>query len=330
MRIFANYIKSRLPRYILWAASLGIFYTVIRLSTDSIPGYAVKYGFILSAFFAAVYTAADFYVYRRRIKQLQNIINDITLARESLPSPADGIQQGYDELIQKLLDENTDLKNEADRKLSDMSDYYTMWAHQIKTPISAMKLILQTEDTEVCSELEENLRSIELYVEMVMCYIRLESVSSDYVICEYDIDGIIRATVKKFASQFIRKKIKLIYEPTGLKFYTDSKWFGFILGQVISNSLKYTKHGSVRIYAENPDTLCIADTGTGIAPEDLPRIFEKGYTGCNGRSEMRSSGLGLYLCKTICGRLRHSITVFSDESGTTVKICAKTYSFIAE
>lgn len=325
-----GYLKSRLTVFIFYFFSLGSFYVTLILSGSDIPEYAVKYGLILSAFFVLTYIVSDLFKYTRRVKYLKLLQTAATFSCDDLPIPADGIHEGYDGLIRRLLDCNTALRDEADKRLADMSDYYTMWAHQIKTPIAAMKLILQTENIGPAAELSENLRSIELYVETVMCYIRLESDSSDYIIKEYDIDRMISETVKKFSSQFIRKKIRLIYEPTGLKFYTDSKWFEFVLDQIISNSLKYTNSGYVKIYAEGEGTLCIADTGRGIAPEDLPRIFEKGYTGCNGRAERRASGLGLYLCKTVCSRLGHGITALSNENGTTVKIYAKTYDFTGE
>lgn len=325
-----KYLKSRLTAFIFFGLASASFYAVLILSGSNIPEYAVKYGLILAAFFAAAYIASDLFKYMRRVKYLKLLQNGSDLSCDDLPAPLDDIHESYDELIRRLLDSNAALRDEADKRLADMSDYYTMWAHQIKTPIAAMKLILQTENIGPAAELSESLRSIELYVETVMCYIRLESDSSDYIIKEYDIDRMVSETVKKFSSQFIRKKIRLIYEPTELKFYTDSKWFEFVLDQIISNSLKYTNSGYVKIYAEGDDTLCIADTGRGIAPEDLPRIFEKGYTGCNGRAERRASGLGLYLCKTVCSRLGHGITALSDENGTTVKICAKTYDFTGE
>ena len=156
---------------------------------------------------------------------------------------------------------------------------------------------------------------------MVLCYLRLDSNSSDYVIREYDIDGIVRQGIKKFASQFIRKKIKLDYRPSDLKVVTDEKWLLFVIEQVLSNSLKYTKQGSISVFVNNNQELCIKDTGIGIAPEDLPRIFENGYTGYNGRNDKKASGIGLYLCKRICKNLGHEITASSVlGEGTTIKI----------
>jgi len=203
-------------------------------------------------------------------------------------------------------------------KYSDMKDYYTLWAHQIKTPIAAMGLILQERDDDNSRELWDNLQKIEHYAEMVLCYVRLDSDSTDYVIKEYDLDGIVRQAVRKFSRQFIRKRLRLTYQPLGRTVLTDEKWLLFVIEQVLSNAVKYTKSGGVELYIEEPLTLCIRDTGIGVAQEDLPRIFEKGYTGCNGRFDKKASGIGLYLCKRICMKLGHEISAESPSNGGTV------------
>ena len=154
---------------------------------------------------------------------------------------------------------------------------------------------------------------------MVLCYLRLDSDSTDYLIRRCDLDDIVRQAVRKYSAQFIRKKIQLDYEPLEYSVLTDEKWLLFVIEQVISNSLKYTRSGTVRIYLDGED-LCVRDTGIGIAREDLPRVFEKGYTGCNGRTDKKASGIGLYLCRRICIALGHSITARSDETGTEIRI----------
>ena len=155
---------------------------------------------------------------------------------------------------------------------------------------------------------------------MVMCYLRLDSDASDYVIREYDLDAIIRQALRENASVFIRKKIKLHYEPLQVKVLTDEKWLLFVIGQVLSNALKYTPSGSITISLKAPKTLCVRDTGIGIAPEDLPRIFERGYTGGNGRTDRQASGIGLYLCRRICQNLGHTIAAVAHEDGAELQI----------
>ena len=169
-------------------------------------------------------------------------------------------------------------------------------------------------------ELLAELFRIEQYVEMVLSYLRLNSESSDYVFQEYDLDQIIKQAVHKYASQFVRKRIRLVYEPMNVFVLTDEKWLLFIIEQLLYNAVKYTQQGTVTITVTPDKILKISDTGIGIASEDLPRIFEKGFTGYNGRADKKSTGLGLYLCKTAADRLSHMISVQSEVGKGTVFI----------
>ena len=201
-----------------------------------------------------------------------------------------------------------------------MVEYYTLWAHQIKTPIAAMGLLLQDDDTDRGRELSAELFKIQQYVEMVLQYLRLGSDSTDYLIREVPLEPIVRQAARKYAQLFIRGKVSLNLRPMELKVLTDEKWLGFVVEQVLSNAVKYAPGGAVTVFAEG-ETLVIRDNGMGIAPEDLPRVFENGYTGCNGRTDKRSTGIGLYLCREICRRLGHRISVASRlGEGTEVRI----------
>lgn len=190
-----------------------------------------------------------------------------------------------------------------------MLDYYTTWVHQIKTPIAVMKLYLAEETPEHRAMAAELFR-MEQYVDMVLQYLRLGSGENDLVIEEYKLDELIRETVRKFAAQFVLRKLRLTYVATEKTIVTDRKWFCCILEQLLSNAIKYTPEGGVTVAMEG-EWLRISDTGIGIAPEDLPRIFEKGYTGQNGRLERSASGLGLYLTRRAAELLHIPITVES-------------------
>ena len=147
----------------------------------------------------------------------------------------------------------------------------------------------------------------------------LDADSSDYVFKEYALDGIVEQSISKFAGDFIARNIRLNYTPSGETVVTDEKWLSFVIEQVLSNALKYTREGEIRVFWQEPKTLCIADTGIGIDPADLPRVFEKGYTGFNGRSDKRASGIGLYLCRKICQNLGVKIHITSKPGeGTNV------------
>ncbi|MEI3348232.1 MAG: ATP-binding protein [Dysosmobacter sp.] len=198
-----------------------------------------------------------------------------------------------------------------------MTDYYTLWAHQIKTPIAAASLLLQ-ENPPPREPLEAELLKISQYVDMVLGYLRLDSASTDYVFQDTDLNALVRQAVRKFARLFILKHITLDFQEIHRTVLTDGKWLSFVVEQLLSNALKYTPAGgTVRIYGDG-ETLVIADTGIGIREEDLPRIFEKGFTGYNGRAGQKSTGIGLYLCRRVSEQLNHDLTIVSRPGQGTI------------
>lgn len=281
----------------------------------------VGYAALLFLFFFLCFTVFDFLAFRRRHLRLQHLCGELETAMDHLPEAVGQIEADYQELLRCLHREHQQQETGLRRQYSDMTDYYTTWVHQIKTPIAAMRLLLQEQDTPESRALTDELQEIEQYVEMVLCYLRLSADSTDFLIREYDLDGIVRQAVRRYASRFIQKKLRLVYEPLHLTVLTDEKWLLFVIEQVLSNALKYTPSGSVTIFAEAPRTLCIRDTGIGIEAADLPRIFETGFTGCNGRLDKHATGLGLGLSRRILERLGHRIAVESEPGhGTTVRL----------
>ena len=242
----------------------------------------------------------------------------------------------YQLLLSGLAEQILELKTAQSTRLTDMIDYYTVWVHQIKTPISSMRLTLQNEDSLLARKLSCDLSHIEQYVEMVLAFLRLDFNSSDYVFKMHELDPLLRQSIRRFSSEFINRKLILSYTPPSdesgtLKMITDDKWFCFVIEQLLSNALKYTRAGTISIFFSQPKVLCIKDTGIGIAPQDLPRIFEKGYTGCNGRTDKKASGLGLYLCKRICKNLGIGISITSEvDNGTCVYLSLDQYPLKAE
>ena len=195
-----------------------------------------------------------------------------------------------------------------------------MWVHQIKTPISAMRLILQDDESERGRALSTELFRIERYVELVLSYLRLGGGSTDYMIRQVDVDNMLRQAVRKYAPLFIRGKVALELRETALHVLSDEKWLQLVVEQVLSNAVKYAPGGHVKVWSEG-EQLFIQDDGVGIAAEDLPRIFERGFTGYNGRMDKRATGIGLYLSREICRKLGHTITVESElGKGTRVTV----------
>ena len=301
MKLFLSYIKTKrraLALCCLFAVILCASFALYRL-----PMNAVLYPLALCLLLGVIYLCIDFSRVKSIHKQLCGI-RDLTGALvQSLPAAESIADADYQAIITMLKGEFAVQETAAEARYQELLDYYTVWVHQIKTPIASMKLSLQSEDTPLARKLSSDLFRIEQYVEMVLAYLRLGSDYTDYVFKETDVDSVLRQSVRKFRSEFIGRKIGLDYEAVNTSFVTDEKWFAFVVEQILSNALKYTREGSIRIYLREPKTLCIADSGIGIAPEDLPRIFQKGYTGCNGRADKSASGLGLYLCRQICDGL---------------------------
>lgn len=318
MSFFKGYLKERWKRLLMLLLFVCIF--AVSFWFYRLPVRAVMYPCALCLLFGAVFVVYDMTKAYRRHKFFEELHRRNTELISALPEPEGIVDSDYQQLISVLKEKIAKITAQTDSRIRDTVDYYTIWAHQIKTPIAAMRLTLQKEVVPEARRLASELSRIEQYVEMVLVFVRLGSDYSDYVFARQDIDEIIRSSVKKFASEFIDRRIRLEYDSVDIQAVTDEKWFAFVVEQLLSNALKYTREGSIRIYSEGK-VLCIKDTGIGIAPEDLPRVFDKGYTGCNGRTDRRASGLGLYLCRRICQNLGIDISISSTVGeGTTVRL----------
>lgn len=318
MEILKSYLKKNIKVYILFIVFIFIFFIMFYLY--NLPLEALIYTGSFCFLAALVASFSDFVNYRESYKKLnfleQNILNDL----EDLPKSLDIRIDYYHKIIEKLYEELEKLTQENRQKNTDMVDYYSMWVHQIKTPIAAMNFLLDNEEVDQ-KILQQELFKIERYVEMVLTYIRLDSISSDYVITKINLDEVVKDSVKKYATIFINKKIKLNYVSHETMVISDKKWLSFAFEQILGNSVKYSSAGGEITIETYENKLVIEDNGIGIKEEDLPRIFEKGFTGFNGRYEKKSSGLGLYLCKKTLDKLGHHIEISSKVGeGTRIEI----------
>lgn len=326
MSLFLSFLRSRR----LAAAAYVIFVAVYAgaFLLYHIPLGAVLYPAAVCAFLGLCLLLYDFGREKKKHDTLADLLQRTAEQIEGLP-PADSVPEAdYAALVELLRGEIARVRADDSARFDDMIDYYSVWAHQIKTPIASMKLALQSEDSPLSRRLSGELFRIEQYVGMVLAFLRLDSDSTDYVFRRVALDDVVRAAVRKFAPTFIGRHIRLEFVPSGAEAVTDEKWLGFVIEQVLSNALKYTREGgSVKIEVAGPATLRISDTGIGIAASDLPRIFEKGYTGFNGRGgsgsvgDRSASGIGLYLCRRVCRALGATISAESEVGvGTTVSV----------
>ena len=299
------------------------------------------YAAVLDAILLLITVLVGFFRYSSKVKALSNALKRPVEEQAQLPEATDDVEILYHRLLENQSIARSESESSAAVRQSRMRDYYSMWVHQIKTPISAMKLLLEAEREElgqlICDDeqsqyllsdnmdsFEDELFRIEEYVSMALQYQRVSSTENDFVLEKVSVDGVIRDTIKKYAKIMIRRHIGINYSGTGQAVYTDEKWLAFMLEQILSNAIKYTPQGFVTIEtAEEKDWffITVKDTGIGIKAEDLPRVFEKGYTGYNGHADKKATGIGLYLCRQMADKLGHTIRMESElGKGTKVWI----------
>ena len=250
-----------------------------------------------------------------------------------LPAPScPRTEEDWRALLLCAIDQSAGQADAHDRDRRDREACVALWAHQIKVPLAAMRMLVQSDPGPASDRLTAELFKVEQYVEMLLGYQRLTGPTTDFTLRECDVNAVMRASARRFAPLFIEKKLRLNYQETTLRALTDEKWLAFVLEQVLSNAVKYTRRGSVTLRAdEAAHAIIVEDTGIGIAPEDLPRVFDHGYTGLNGRRDKRATGLGLYLSKRVLDQLGHTIAIASEPGrGTRVTIGLESLRMRAE
>jgi len=363
MKNFRRYMREN----IRWLTVI-LFVELIMIATMLLNGIAVweiGYGVLLGAFVVVVAVLIGYNRHCESLRLLSELRNNVPAMSDYKKRPEYMYEEYYQDCICALVQEKNKIQSELLNRQQDITAYYSMWVHQIKTPIAAMKLLLDEEinlvleaddkieenDTRIINvrEKQNELFRIEQYVDMALQYTRLGSESNDFVLQRILLDEAIRPSIHKYAKLFIHKQLRLTYDPQQITAVSDKKWLGFVMDQLLSNAVKYTKRGGVTIQVrrtiptqkatletgaekqkywyekETPAEECVQitveDTGIGIRAEDLPRVCEKGYTGYNGHADKYSTGIGLYLCQAILKRLGHQFQITSEQGkGTKVEI----------
>lgn len=292
---FKNYISKILPITVTTFFILLVFWVVFLLMNLSFESYFLAFEIVI--FFFIVYLVFMAFLNKKEEK-LKN-------------------------QIQELEEANLNLRNDFLAKEKELQEYFLIWIHQIKTPITAGKLICDSDiENENVKNIKKELIYIEDYTNMALSYLKMANHNTDMDISLVNLDDIIRPLIKKYAILFISNNIKLEYEKLNVKVITDSKWCMVVIEQLLSNAIKYTKNGTVSItFNEKENYLEIKDNGIGIKDSDLPKIFDKGYSGFNGRQNQKSTGIGLFLVKQILDKLGQKVKLESKlGEGTSVKV----------
>ena len=309
-QFFLAYLRSR-SRLFVYLISLTFLLLLFQFLFASLGIYFL-YFFLLCCFVTILFFAWDILV------EMQVYRQEILYGEREAQSPLERV------LAEKLEAREMELyqqRSDSERKLTDLLDYYTLWVHQIKTPIAASQLLVaEVADRQLKQQLEQEIFKIDSYTNLVLQYLRLESFHDDLVLKQVQIEDLVKEIIRKYALFFIQKGLNVNLYDLDKEIVTDKKWLLVVIEQIISNSLKYTKEGGLEIYMEGQE-LCIKDTGIGIKNSDVLRVFERGFSGYNGRLTQQSSGLGLYLSKKISEELGHQIRIESEVgTGTTVRI----------
>ncbi len=314
-KVFGAWCRARRGIFAYVGLLYGFIFAVYALYGHPwwVGGYAALLGLAAGLVFAAV----DFARFAARHAALARLAGHFPTG--SLPPAANLPEADYAGIVAALEAERARLEAENEHRRRDAEEYYTLWAHQVKTPLAAMGLLLQSGGASR-ADLEQELFRIGQYVDMVLQYQRLSSMEGDLLLQRHNLAALAKKAAKNCAPLFIHRGLSVSVEGVSGSLITDEKWFGFVLEQLFANAAKYTRHGGVRVYGEGA-CLVVEDSGAGIPPEDLPRVFERGFTGAAGRSERSSTGIGLYLCREILGRLGFSISIESRlGQGTRVRL----------
>ena len=284
MKLFLDYMKSQSVILFGYLLVCIVFITISVLSTIEIE--YIFLGIEILGFILFIYLIVHWFQYQK----LSDVKDD----------------------NERLVNENETLKSEMLNQKDDLNAYFLMWLHQIKTPMTVSKLLLEKSDETTNTKLKMQLMYIEQYINMAMNYLKMIDHSTDMDITQVNLDDIIKILLKKYSLLFIHNHISLEYQSNLAYVISDSQWLTILIEQILSNALKYTENGKIAIqYLEDKHALEIRDTGIGIRSEDIPKIFDRGYSGFNGRMNEKSSGLGLYLARKISERLNIQIEVES-------------------
>ena len=322
-----EYIKERIPFLII---NLVLFFIVaIFMYIANVPKSIIIIVFSIWFLPLVSYIVIELIKSRRYFDSINNVLENLD-KKYLLPEVIDEANFIEGKILNNILktlskDMNERVKYFKDEQL-EYREYIETWVHEIKTPISSTKLILENDDSKLSERVNYEIRKVENYIDQVLYYARSSDVSKDYIIKEFDLRAVVMKSIKSNSRDFINKKIKLELKEVSGKIFSDAKWIEFIINQVIVNAIKFSEanKGVVEIYSEeyeNNIVLTIKDNGVGIGDKDIDRVFEKGFTGENGRRFGKSTGIGLYLCKKLCRKLGLGITITSKvNEGTKVNI----------
>ncbi|AMN31520.1 sensor histidine kinase [Clostridium perfringens] len=318
-----DFIKERIVFIII--NSLILLFTALLLMVLKVDSFAILFIVIINGAGILIYHIFDYL----RKKQYYNEIKENMESLDKKYLISEVIEEGTfteSKLIYDVICKGNKAMNdeigEFKRGINDYREYIELWVHEIKTPIATCKLLIENNESPLTESIGEEVCKLENYIDQALFYTRSNTLEKDYIIKEMSLSSCVNKVLNNNADSLIKKRVKISLGDLEKMVYSDSKWIEFILGQIISNSIKYMnkEHKELKIYCNENSKyviLNIEDNGAGISEKDISRVFDKGFTGENGRKFGKSTGIGLYLCKKLCKKLGLDITLISEEGKFT-------------
>ncbi len=318
-----DFIRERIVFIII--NSLILLFTAILLIVLKVDSFAILFIVIINGAGILTYHIFDYL----RKKQYYDEIKENMESLDKKYLISEVIEEGtfteskliYDVICKSNKAMNDEI-GEFKRGINDYREYIELWVHEIKTPIATCKLLIENNESPLTESIGEEVCKLENYIDQALFYTRSNTIEKDYIIKEMSLSSCLNKVLNNNADALIKKRVKISLGDLEKIVYSDSKWIEFILGQIISNSIKYMnkEHKELKIYCNENSKyviLNIEDNGAGISEKDICRVFHKGFTGENGRKFGKSTGIGLYLCKKLCKKLGLDINLVSEEGEFT-------------
>lgn len=315
-----EYLSDQISLFIFFILLMTFITSVILLDPAfQVWKYNILYINLIAFFLFGLYLVITYLMRNQYYTQLRRAIAEEKFSLKALPDIRSNEQQIFHQLLTKIQEEQNAKIEKIYGEKKDNFEFISAWVHEIKIPIAVINLLIENNQgkdrDELLSSIQQETDRIDRLVEQVLYYSKIDDFSKDYFVQELELQALVNHVIKKHAPTFIHKAIRIETDRTDMQITSDKKWLLFILDQIVSNALKYTNQGGkIEIHGEQDDRekrLIITDNGIGIRPEDLSRVFDRGFTGFNGREFSKSTGMGLYLAKRLARKLGHNLSIDS-------------------
>ncbi len=315
-----EYLSDQISLFIFFILLMTFITSVILLDPAfQVWKYNILYINLIAFFLFGLYLVITYLMRNQYYTQLRRAIAEEKFSLKALPDIRSNEQQIFHQLLTKIQEEQNAKIEKIYGEKKDNFEFISAWVHEIKIPIAVINLLIENNQgkdrDELLSSIQQETDRIDRLVEQVLYYSKIDDFSKDYFVQELELQALVNHVIKKHAPTFIHKAIRIETDRTDMQITSDKKWLLFILDQIVSNALKYTNQGGrIEIHGDQDDRekrLIINDNGIGIRPEDLSRVFDRGFTGFNGREFSKSTGMGLYLAKRLARKLGHNLSIDS-------------------